>query len=116
MTTYLPKELSDGLHEARKLAMAKASRLRVEADGLKFSVLRHWSTGFSVDAEGAPHLRGLVDLYEGSKRIAQCLIVAAAEEDGEMRYEFKRATASRDTAPLDFQQDEEAPVALIDKA
>jgi len=31
MTTYLPKELQDGLQAARKLAMAKKSRLRVRA-------------------------------------------------------------------------------------
>ena len=43
----------------------------------------------------------------------QCLIVASAEDGGEMIYEFKRATEAVDKAPLDFYRDENAPIALI---
>ena len=39
---------------------------------------------------------------DGSKHLYQCLIVASQEEDGEMLYEFKRATVAEDQAPLDF--------------
>ncbi|QPM91026.1 hypothetical protein [Pseudooceanicola algae] len=113
MTTYLPKDVTDGLHAARKQDMARKSRLRVEADGRSFAVLRRWQGGFAVDASVVPPLRGLVDLFEGSSPIASCLIIAAEAEDGEMHYEFKRATAMRHSAPLDFQKDDDAPVALI---
>ncbi|MBY5973973.1 hypothetical protein [Pseudooceanicola marinus] len=113
MTTFLPKDLADGLEEARKLKARKASRLRIEADGQSYPVLRRWEDGFSVERELVPQLRGHVDLFEGSRFLATCLIVASAEAAGEMRYEFKRATPARDTAPVDFQQDEEAPVALL---
>ncbi|QOL81613.1 hypothetical protein F3W81_12720 [Pseudooceanicola spongiae] len=113
MTTYLPKDITDGLIAARKLAQRKASRLRVEVDGKSYKVLRRWQNGFSVEADVAPRLRGLVELFEGATFLSSCLIVAAAEEDGEMQYEFKRSTAARDQAPLDFQQEEEAPVALL---
>ena len=68
--------------------------------------------GFALDADDAPHLRGLVDLYDGARHMSQCLIVASAEEAGEMVYEFKRETPALDAAPLDYQRDPDAPVAL----
>ncbi|MGR3456027.1 hypothetical protein [Pseudooceanicola sp.] len=116
MTTYLPKELQDGLQAARKLAMAKKSRLRVRAGDEVIPVLRFWDKGFAVDHDAAPRLRGLVDIYDGTRHLFQCLIVAADEEDGEMRYDFKRATAATDHAPLDFEKSPDAPAGLIGPA
>lgn len=113
MTTFLPKEVQAGLDAARKQSLKKKSRLRVEAGSESHKVLRFWDKGFSLDAENAPHLRGLVDLYDGARHIYQCLIVASEEEAGEMRYEFKRNTAAADRAPLDFYRDENAPIALL---
>ncbi|MDK3020249.1 hypothetical protein [Pseudodonghicola flavimaris] len=114
MTTYLSKELREGLAAARLAGLKKSSRLRVLADDSFYPVLRMWKTGFSVDAAEAAHLRGLVDLYEGSRHLYQCLIVAAEEEGGEMRFEFKRSTAASETAPLaDYSRDPEAPVGLL---
>ncbi|MDF0600856.1 hypothetical protein P1J78_08945 [Psychromarinibacter sp. C21-152] len=113
MTDYLPQEILDGLEAARKADLRKNSRLRVHVGEQVFRVLRFWDGGFALDAEDAPHLRGLVDLYSGGRHLYQCLIVASAEDDGEMVYEFKRNTAAVDQAPLDFARDETAPVALI---
>ncbi len=110
---FLPKELRDGLEAARKRDLRKRARLRIRVNEEVFPVLRFWDTGFALDAERAPHLRGLVDLYDGSRHLYQCLIVASEEEDGQMRYEFKRNTAVKDHAPLDFARDEAAPVGLI---
>jgi len=69
-----------------------------------------------VDLQDAPQLRGLVDLYDGSRHLYQCLIVASEEEGGEMRYEFKRNTRAVDSAPLDFERDANKPVALIGRS
>lgn len=113
MSMFLPKEVREGLEAAQRLALKRSSRLRVEADHASTKVLRLWANGFSVDAEGAPHLRGLVDLYDGGRHLGQCLIVASEEEGGEMRYEFKRNTAAADRAPLDYVRDENAPVGLL---
>jgi len=113
MSEYLPKEVREGLELARKRDMRKKSRLRVHVGDDIFPVLRFWETGFSLDAENAPHLRGLVDLYDGSRHLYQCLIVASEEENGLMVYDFKRSTAAVDKAPLDFYRDETAPVGLI---
>ena len=113
MSDFLPKEVREGLENARKAALLKNSRLRIRVGDRAFPVLKFWETGFALDAEDAPHLRGFVDLYDGSRHLYQCLVVAFEEESGEMVYEFKRATAIVDKAPLDFYRDEDAPVALL---
>ena len=116
MTTFLPKEVAEGLEAARKQALGKKRRLRVQAGTEVFRVLKYWDSGFSVDLQDAPQLRGLVDLYDGSRHLYQCLIVASEEEGGEMRYEFKRNTRAVDSAPLDFERDANKPVALIGRS
>ncbi|MEP1329692.1 hypothetical protein [Pseudophaeobacter sp.] len=113
MTTYVPKAVQEALDAARVSGLKKKSRLRVAADGEFFRVLRTWKTGFSVEEETAPQLRGLVDLYDGTRHLSQCLIVASEAEGGEMRYEFKRATPAAETAPLDFYRAPDAPVGLL---
>jgi hypothetical protein len=116
MTDFLTDELREGLLMARKLAAKKSARLRVQVGDAVYPVLRIWKDGFSLDADDAPHMRGLVDLYDGARHTAQCLVIAAQEEGGEMRYEFKRSTQAHDAAPLDFARDENAPVALLGRA
>lgn len=113
MSTFMPKEVREGLEVARKKALKKKNRLRVEASGSRYSILRFWEDGFALEAENAPHLRGLVDIFDGGRHLYQCLIVASEIEDGEMRYDFKRATAANDAAPLDFVREENAPIALL---
>lgn len=110
---FLSKEVREGLEAARKRDLKKRARLRIRVNEEVFPVLKFWDTGFSLDADRAPHLRGLVDLYDGSRHLYQCLIVASEEEGGQMKYEFKRNTAVEDRAPLDFARDEHAPVGLI---
>lgn len=113
MTEYLPKELRDGLKAANQLARAKKSRLRVRAGDELIPVIRFWDKGFAVETEAAPRLRGLVDIYDGTRHLFQCLIVAADEDDGEMCYDFKRATPATDHVPLDFERPDDAPAGLI---
>lgn len=113
MTTYLPEELQERLHAARRAGLRKKSRLRVQAGGASYPVLRLWRNGFAVEDETTPPLRGLVELLEGARPIYQCLVIAAEAEDGEMRYEFKRSTAVSDHAPADFCRAEEAPAGLL---
>jgi len=115
MTTFLPKEVRDGLDAARLASLKKASRLRVEVDGMSYPVLSLWQTGVAVEAATAPKLRGLVDLFDGARHLYECLIVATEEEAGEMRYSFKRNTVVQDTAPLDYYRAPNAPVALLGK-
>ena len=112
----LSQELREGLEMARQRALRRRSRLRLHAGERILPVRRLWDGGVSVDAEGAPHLRGLVDLYDGSRHLCECLIVASGEASGEMVYEFKRLTTVKDRPPLDYWAEEDAPVALIGRA
>lgn len=113
MSDMLPQSVRAELAEALAAQRARKSRLRVMDGDRSWPVLRAWSKGFAMAAEGAPHLRGLVDLYDGARHLGQCLIVAASEEAGEMRYEFKRAPTSGDSQPLDFERPDDAPIALL---
>ena len=67
-----------------------------------FPVLDYRDSGFSLDIDNAPKLRGLVDLYDGSRHLYQCLIVASEEDGMLMRYEFKRSTAAVDKRAARF--------------
>lgn len=114
MEAMLSKEIQAGLDAARQQSLRKASRLRLDVNGRKIVVLRMWKTGFAVDIDDAPNLRGLVDLYDGARHLFQCLIVASEEDAGEMHYAFKRATPVATSAALDFERPDDAPVALIE--
>ncbi|OWU86518.1 hypothetical protein ATO6_06890 [Oceanicola sp. 22II-s10i] len=113
MSTFLSKEVREGLEAAHRLARARRSRLRVRTADAEFPVIRFWEDGFAVEVETAPRLRGFVDIYDGPEHLTRCLIVASDEEAGERRYDFKRATPVSDSAPLDFERPDTAPVALI---
>ena len=113
MSEYLPKEVREGLELARKHNLRKKSRMRVKAGERTFTILRHWDSGFALDADDAPRLRGLVDVFDGARHLSQCLIVASEEEAGEMVYEFKRATPHVEVPPKDYEVAENAPVGLI---
>jgi hypothetical protein len=113
MSTFLSPEVQAGLDAARKAALKKSSRLRIEAGPASFPVLRAWDGGFALDSDGAPHLRGLVDLYDGARHLSRCLIVASEEEGGEIRFELKRVTEAGGEQPVDFERAPDAPIALL---
>jgi hypothetical protein len=114
MSDFLPKEVMDGLRAAQKKAERKRSRRSVHVGDDVYPILQFAEEGFALDAEYAPHLRGLVDIYEGPKHLYQALIVASEIKGDLMRYEFKRNTVASDHAPRDFYQEQDAPIALLD--
>ena len=117
MLEFLPTEVREGLEAARKREQRKRSRLHVQVGDAVFPVLRFWQDGFALHADFSPgKLRGLVDVYDGSRHVFQCLIMASSIENGELVCDFKRATAVTERAPLDFWRDENAPVAYLPKA
>ncbi|MBW4709259.1 hypothetical protein KX928_15820 [Roseobacter sp. YSTF-M11] len=115
METIFSKEIQAGLDQARLESLKRSSRLRVDVDGQIFPVLRMWKTGFAMEAD-TPALRGFIDLYDGSVHLFQCLIVTSDDEEGERRYEFKRATAVSQKPAVDFEIEDDAPVGLIEDA
>ncbi|MFN4203256.1 MAG: hypothetical protein ACK4GM_09390 [Tabrizicola sp.] len=117
MLEFLPIEVREGLDAARRRDQKRKSRLRVQVGDAVFPVLRFWDNGFALDADFSPgKLRGLVDVYDGSRHAFQCLIVASGIENGELVCDFKRATAVTERAPLDFWRDENAPVGYLSRA
>ena len=115
MLEFLSKEVREGLEMARKSRERRKSKLRVQVGEAVFPVLRFWHDGFVLDGSLAPHLRGLVDIYDGSRHVFQCLIVASTAEGDEITCEFKRLTQVTDKAPLDFWLDPVLPVAYLTK-
>jgi len=116
MLEFLSKDVRDGLDMARKAQERRKSKLRVQVGDAVYPVLRFWHDGFVLDGALTSHLRGLVDVYDGSRHVFQCLIMAATAEGGEITCEFKRLTRVADKAPLDFWLDPALPVALLPKA
>ena len=112
MSTFLSKDVLSGIEAAQKTSLKKKNRLRVEFNKNYFPVMRLTKNGFSVEAEMAPMIRGLVDLYDGDRHLKQCLIVASKEENGLVHFDFKRKTATQTSAPKDFYQ-ESTVAALI---
>jgi len=88
----------------------------VVAGEQSYPVLRRWRGGFALDAAQVAQLRGLVELHDGSRHVATCLIVASGVEAGELICTAKRETAVRDRAPLDFVRDEAAPAGYLPRA
>ncbi len=113
MLNFWSKEVREGLAAARKSEQRRKSRLRVQVGEAVFPILRIWSGGFALDAALTPHLRGLVDVYDGARHIFQCLIIASVPEGDEVICDYKRSTPVARGAALDYVRDETAPVAYL---
>ncbi len=111
--SYLPEAVRSELKEARYAMLRRKARLCVLAGRRVFRVTRRWDGGFAILATDAPILHGFVDLYDGSRHICQCLVVASHEEAGEQIFEFKWTTPVASRPPLDFEVADVRPVALI---
>ena len=116
MLEFLPKDIADGLAMARNREATRKSRLRVQVGEAVFPLLRFWHDGFAMDADHATHLRGVADIYDGARHIFQGLIIASMVENGQLVCEFKRSNAVSERPPLDFWQDENAPVGYLPRA
>jgi hypothetical protein len=115
MLEFLSKEVREGLEAARKRDRTRKTRLRVQLGEAVFPVIRMWEDGLALDAERTPRLRGLVDVYDGSRHICTALIIASSIENGELICDFKRSTPAEDHPALDFWRDENAPAGYLPK-
>lgn len=113
---HLPDDVRTGLEAAARMQARKSRRLRLRVGGRTYPVLRLWNDGFALEAETAEPIRGLVDVYDGEKHLARCLIVASRLENRELVFEYKHATEPTDRPPLDFAKEPDAPVALLPRA
>lgn len=110
----LPREVREGLTAARARDRRRTGgKLRVQVGGDWYPILSADPDGFEVAEDVAPRLRGLVEIHDGPTCLRTALIVAGDPGKGTVRYEFKRSTAVRDTAPLDYERAGEAPAGYI---
>ncbi|QBY01771.1 hypothetical protein E2K80_14425 [Rhodophyticola sp. CCM32] len=113
MTDFLPKDVLEGLKAARKRDLKRRAHRRVHVGDEVYPILDYGEDGFAVDAETAPRLRGLVDIYDGPRHLYQALIMASAHEGDLMRYEYKRNTPAADHPPVDFEHPDLSAIALL---
>lgn len=113
MEQHVPEAVLAELAAARAKPKGRKHRLRVKADERVFPVLKVWRGGFSVPAEDTPKLRGFVDLFDGGRHLASCLVMASHEETGVMHYEYKRVTRAQMQGAVDFEIDTQAPAGLL---
>lgn len=115
MLEFLSKEVREGLDMARKTKERRKFKLSIRVGEAVFPVLQFWHDGFVLDGALTSHLRGLVDLYDGSRHVFQCLIIASVSEGDEIKCEFKRMTPVTENAPLDFWLDPVLPTEFLTK-
>jgi hypothetical protein len=113
MSDFLPKSVREELAAAQKLARRRRATRVVHVGDEAYPILEMSERGFSVDAEDAPHLRGFIDIYDGPRHLYQALIVASEQDGDLMRYEFKRNTAAKTRAPVDFETPGEEVAGLL---
>lgn len=113
----LPQAVRSGIARARdRDRRASGGRLRVQTGEAWYPILSYDAAGFDVALEVAPKLRGLVEIHEGPRHLRSALIVATEPSGGVMRYVFKRVTAARMTAPIDYARDEDLPSGYLPSA
>jgi hypothetical protein len=113
MTEFLPRDLQEQLAAARRQNRRKRATRVVHVGDEAFPILDYSDSGFAVDAEDVPRLRGLIDIFDGSHHLTRALIVASARDGDLMRYEYKRNTPAVTTAPVDFERSPEQPAGLL---
>jgi hypothetical protein len=116
MLEFFQKDLVTALRSAGMAKAKRKSRLRVQVGSAVYPVLRMWHDGLALDAALVPHLRGLVDVYDGANHIYRCLIIASTNDGGELICDFKHATRVLDRPALDYVRDESAPVGYLPSA
>ena len=112
MTDHLPEAVLKGLEDARRNARRLAGRLCVHDGDAVHRILRMWDGGFAL-AGDTPVLHGHVDIYDGSRHLSQCLVVASSDEGEERVYEYKWHRLVVDTPPVDFERVAPTPKGLL---
>jgi len=115
MQEDLPEEIRAALRAGARAAGARGAHGMRSTPGLtlrvgraRYPVLRLWSGGLALPAEVEPKLRGRVDVFDGTRHLFHCLIVASQEAGGEVICEFKQATPAATEPPHDYAPDDKA--------
>jgi hypothetical protein len=91
--------------EERAIGVGSERRGRplvMECGSRRFPVVAMGSESCLIDAPDEAVPRGFVDIFDGERHVAHCLIVLAAPEGPFLRCIFKRRTPPRLEPPRDF--------------
>jgi len=113
MDPHVSKDVMRGLAKARAKGQRKKARLAVHVGETAYPVEKIWETGFSVDADKVPALRGFVDIFDGPRHLWQALIVRSELAGWSTHYEFKRHSRPRSGPALDYATEQPQPTALL---
>lgn len=108
MDIFLPKGFEPSKARAPKSRPVRVCRLGVEVDGIRYPVLRRWDAGFAVAAGDVPVLGGVVDLFDGSEHLHQCLISGHETVNDERIFRVKRAVGVDYAAAVQFEDQVQA--------
>ena len=101
MDAILPGSIATALEAERQRENRRPSAYRVVAGGRDHTVVRLGKSGFVIEADGRPPLRGYADIMRGDERILRGLVVCTWARDGQVGYEFKREGSGADV-PVDY--------------
>jgi hypothetical protein len=101
MESILPGEVLSAMEVDRRNSRRARTRHLAVAGERQHRIMELTGTGFVIEADGLPHLRGYVEIVLGEERIARRLVVFAWAHDGLVGYEFKHDASSRET-PADY--------------
>jgi hypothetical protein len=76
--------------------------LVMQSGSLRFPVVAMGSDSCLIEVPDELAPRGFVDIFDGDRHVAHCLIVVAAPEGPFLRCSFKQRTPPRLTPPRDF--------------
>ena len=97
MESILPGEVLSAIEAGRRKSRRARTRHLVVAGERQHRIMELTETGFVIEADGLPHLRGYVEIMLGEELVARRLVVFAWARDGRVGYEFKHDAASRET-------------------
>ena len=80
MSTLLSKEVRKVSEKALEKGKLSKNLHRVEFEGNIYPLLVLRDNGYSVVAEGALNMSGLIDIFDWLKHLSRCLIIASDEE------------------------------------
>jgi hypothetical protein len=70
--------------------------------GVRYPVVSEDANSCLIRAPNGVPMRGLVDIFDGERHRAHCLVVFVQSEGAFVRVIYKRRTPTRETAPADY--------------
>lgn len=94
-------DIAGALELSRRDTLRRNSRHRVVTEGRDHRIIDLTETGFTIEADGRPPLRGYVEIFKGETRTDRRLVVCEWAENGLVGYHFKRDSAGSNV-PADY--------------